>query len=337
MQMAAVTVIIVLILTLEASTTTLAARNALAENKTCYGDGTGGSTGISLSFDIYLMTCPQAEDIVRSGVEQAVASDPRMAASLLRLHFHDCFVNGCDGSLLLDDNANFVGEKTAGPNLNSLRGFEVIDSIKSELEEACPQTVSCADILAIAARDSVVLSGGPTWQVETGRTDSRGASLTKANNNLPAPTSNVPTLIQKFQNLGLSAQDMVVLSGAHTIGKARCSSFSSRLNSMGDLEFIQSLQQLCSGSNGTLAHLDLSTPATFDNQYYINLLSGDGLLPSDQVLAGGPSGVLDLVQAYATDQSLFFEDFATSVIRMGRLTSTTGTAGEVRKNCRVVN
>lgn len=59
--------------------------------------------------------------------------------------------------MLLDDNANFVGEKTAGPNLNSLRGFEVIDSIKSELEQACPQTVSCADVLAIAARDSVVL------------------------------------------------------------------------------------------------------------------------------------------------------------------------------------
>ncbi|XP_078171584.1 peroxidase superfamily protein [Carex rostrata] len=329
--------IIVFVLILAASTVTLAVRTGLAENKTCYGDGTGVSTGISLSFDLYFITCPQVEDIVRSVVEQAVVSDPRMAASLLRLHFHDCFVNGCDGSVLLDDNANFVGEKTAGPNLNSLRGFEVIDSIKFEIEQACPQTVSCADVLAIAARDSVVLSGGPTWQVELGRKDSRSASLTTANKNLPAPTSNVPTLIQKFQNLGLSTQDMVALSGAHTIGKARCSSFSSRLSSNGDAEFIQSLQQLCSGSNGTLAHLDLSTPATFDNQYYINLLSGDGLLPSDQVLASGPSEVLNMVQAYATDPVLFFEDFATSVIRMGRLASSTGTDGEVRKNCRVMN
>jgi hypothetical protein len=59
--------------------------------------------------------------------------------------------------VLLDDTQNFVGEKTAAPNLNSLRGFEVIDAIKSELESVCPQTISCADILATVARDSVVL------------------------------------------------------------------------------------------------------------------------------------------------------------------------------------
>lgn len=59
--------------------------------------------------------------------------------------------------MLLDDTELFLGEKTAGPNLNSLRGFEVIDAIKSELELVCPEAVSCADILAIAARDSVVL------------------------------------------------------------------------------------------------------------------------------------------------------------------------------------
>lgn len=59
--------------------------------------------------------------------------------------------------MLLDDTQDFVGEKTAAPNLNSLRGFEVINEIKSELELVCPQTVSCADILATAARDSVLL------------------------------------------------------------------------------------------------------------------------------------------------------------------------------------
>lgn len=51
----------------------------------------GGSIGLDI--DVYRTTCPQAEDIIFSGVDRAIANDPRMAASLLRLHFHDCFVN----------------------------------------------------------------------------------------------------------------------------------------------------------------------------------------------------------------------------------------------------
>lgn len=63
---------------------------------------------------------------------------------------------GCDGSILLDDSASFTGEKTAAPNKNSVRGFDVVDTIKTRVEAKCPGIVSCADILAIAARDSVV-------------------------------------------------------------------------------------------------------------------------------------------------------------------------------------
>lgn len=66
------------------------------------------------------------------------------------------FAQGCDASVLLNDTSSFTGEQSAGPNVNSIRGFGVIDSIKSELESLCPGVVSCADILAVAARDSVV-------------------------------------------------------------------------------------------------------------------------------------------------------------------------------------
>lgn len=66
-------------------------------------------------------------------------------------------LQGCDASVLLDNSSEFKSEKEAGPNKNSLRGFEVIDQIKAKLEQVCPCTVSCADILALAVRDSVVL------------------------------------------------------------------------------------------------------------------------------------------------------------------------------------
>lgn len=65
-------------------------------------------------------------------------------------------LQGCDASVLLDDTSSFTGEKSASANVNSIRGFEVIDSVKSEVESLCPGVVSCADILAVAARDSVV-------------------------------------------------------------------------------------------------------------------------------------------------------------------------------------
>jgi len=66
-------------------------------------------------------------------------------------------LQGCDASILLDDTPTFTGEKNAGPNANSVRGYEVIDAIKAQVEAACNATVSCADILALAARDAVNL------------------------------------------------------------------------------------------------------------------------------------------------------------------------------------
>ncbi|XP_078447496.1 peroxidase 40-like [Wolffia australiana] len=311
----------------------------------------GGELGWALEIDVYRSACPEAEAIVFAGVQAAVARDSRMAASLLRLHFHDCFVNGCDGSVLLDDSPQLVGEKSAGPNANSLRGFDVVDAIKMELEAACPQTVSCADLLAIAARDAVALSGGPTWQVELGRMDSLTASRSTANKVIPGPTSNVKTLVDRFNAFGFSPRDLVALSGGHSIGKAKCSTFSSRLSGIasgensgvvsGDLGFLVSLQELCGGGNSTAAaaaELDLVTPATFDNQYFVNLLDGRGLLASDQALVDGGHGeVLDAVRSYADDPIAFFDDFSAAMVKMGRIPPPAGAAGEVRRNCRVVN
>jgi peroxidase len=64
------------------------------------------------------------------------------------------FFQGCDASILLDETSSIESEKTAGANRNSARGYEVIDKAKAEVEKICPGVVSCADIIAVAARDA---------------------------------------------------------------------------------------------------------------------------------------------------------------------------------------
>ncbi|KAJ4753847.1 Peroxidase [Rhynchospora pubera] len=293
----------------------------------------------------YDKVCPQALPVIKSIVEDAIKQEGRMGASLLRLHFHDCFVNGCDGSVLLDDTDTFIGEKNAAPNVNSLRGFEVIDRIKSALYYVCRgNIVSCADIVAVAARDSVVALGGPSYKVELGRRDARTASQAAANSSIPAPTLDFSGLVSNFASHGLTIQDLVLLSGAHTLGFARCTTFRARLyNETWTLDgsLASSLKYICPSESGdgddNLAQLD-STPVKFDMVYYDWLLQRKGLLHSDQQLyKGDGSGSDGLVKFYSQNSNAFWEDFGVAMLRMGALSPLTGTDGEIRMDCRKVN
>lgn len=114
----------------------------------------GLACNAQLSSSFYDQTCPSALTTIRTVIRQAISQERRMAASLIRLHFHDCFVQGCDASILLDDTPSMIGEQNAAPNINSARGYGVIHKAKTEVEKICPGVVSCADVLAIAARDA---------------------------------------------------------------------------------------------------------------------------------------------------------------------------------------
>ncbi|NP_001295387.1 peroxidase 66 precursor [Zea mays] len=289
-----------------------------------------------LSSTFYDRSCPNALSTIRSGVNSAVRQEPRVGASLLRLHFHDCFVRGCDASLLLNDTS---GEQSQGPNLTlNPRGFVVVNSIKAQVESVCPGIVSCADILAVAARDGVVALGGPSWTVLLGRRDST-ASFPGQTSDLPPPTSSLRQLLSAYNKKNLNPTDMVALSGAHTIGQAQCSSFNDHIYNDTNINsaFAASLRANCPRAGSTaLAPLDTTTPNAFDNAYYTNLLSQKGLLHSDQELFN--SGSTDsTVRSFASSTSAFNSAFATAMVKMGNLSPQTGTQGQIRRSCWKVN
>nr|AFN41087.1 peroxidase precursor [Corylus avellana] len=303
-----------------------------------------------LNATFYGDTCSNASTIVRNAVQQALQSDSRIGASLIRLHFHDCFVNGCDGSILLDRGGSITqSEKDAAPNTNSTRGFDVVDNIKAALESSCPSVVSCADILALAAEASVSLSGGPTWNVLLGRRDSLTANQAGANTSIPSPVEGLSNITSKFSAVGLDTNDLVALSGAHTFGRAQCRLFIGRLynfNGTGNPDptinstYLTTLQQTCpqNGDGTVLANLDPTTPDSFDNGYFTNLQNNQGLLQSDQELfSTAGASTVSIVNSFSSNQTAFFERFAQSMINMGNISPLTGTNGEIRSDCKKVN
>ncbi|PHT81082.1 Peroxidase 4 [Capsicum annuum] len=297
-----------------------------------------------LSSTFYDNTCPNALSTIRTSIRQAVSRERRIAASLIRLHFHDCFVQGCDASILLNETSSIESEKTALPNLGSVRGYGVIDDAKAEVEKICPEVVSCADILAIAARDAsaaVISHNLLLTRMKLGRRDSTSASKTVAETDLPNPFDSLDRLISGFANKGLNTRDMVALSGAHTIGQAQCFLFRDRIYGNGtdiDAGFASTRRRQCpqEGENGNLAPLDLVTPNQFDNNYFKNLIDRKGLLQSDQVLFNGGS-TDSIVSEYSNSPRAFSSDFAAAMIKMGDISPLTGQNGIIRKVCGSVN
>lgn len=121
-------------------------------------------------------------------------------------------MKGCDGSILL----KHEGSERTSEVSKTLKGFEVVDDIKAELEKQCPKTVSCADILTTVARDATVVLGGPYWAVPYGRKDGK-ISIDKEAEIVPKGHENVTSLIEYFQSKGLTILDLVVLSGKYSM------------------------------------------------------------------------------------------------------------------------
>ncbi|KAG6767202.1 hypothetical protein POTOM_028392 [Populus tomentosa] len=189
-----------------------------------------GPNALGLSYDFYNKTCPNVEKIIHNVVSQKLLEAPVAAAGALRIFFHDCFVEGCDASVLIASRESNKAERDAEMNLSLPGdGYDVFFRAKRALELQCPGFVSCADVMAIATRDLVNLVGGPRWEVEKGRRDGLISKASRVDGNLPQVNQTIPQLISLFKSKGLSTMDMVALSGGHTIGFSHCKEFMPRI------------------------------------------------------------------------------------------------------------
>ncbi|KAG6556558.1 hypothetical protein Mapa_001497 [Marchantia paleacea] len=183
--------------------------------------------GAEAQFDyrvkFYSEECPQARELVKDVVLNAITADKGLSAALLRLNFHDCFIRGCDASVLLDSNFTNVAEKDGFGNMLSLRGYRVIDDAKAAVEAVCPEIVSCADILTLAARDAITAIGGPAWRIASGRRDGVVSFASETIDNLPAHYSDFADLTRLFTKKNFTAKEMVVLAGEISSTLSPCS------------------------------------------------------------------------------------------------------------------
>ncbi|KAF5200558.1 Peroxidase [Thalictrum thalictroides] len=301
-----------------------------------------------LKLDFYSKSCPHVEQLVGVVTSQQFKESPISAPATIRLFFHDCFVQGCDASILISTKpgSGALAEKDAQDNKHlAVEAFDSINKAKALVESKCPGVVSCADILAIAARDFVHLAGGPYYQVKTGRWDGKISMASKVSSNIPRANSTIDELLKLFASKGLSSQDLVALSGAHTIGFSHCEHFVRRLydyqgtkkaDPAMDPRLLKALKMSCSqygGNPEVVVPFDVSTPFAFDHAYYGNLENKMGLLATDQALFSDPR-TRPIVQSLGSNKQKFFQAFSEAMDKMGSIEVKRGNKhGERRKEC----
>ncbi|KAK7270978.1 hypothetical protein RJT34_26534 [Clitoria ternatea] len=290
-----------------------------------------------LSYSFFAKTCPKLETIVRNHLKKVFQHDNGQAPGLLRIFFHDCFAQGCDGSVLLDGKLN-EREHIANGGIRT-EALKTIDDLRALVHNHCGRIVSCADITAIAARDSIFLSGGPYFPVPLGRRDSLSYNHTAANH-IPSPFNKTNGTLKAFAAKNFGVTDVVALSGVHTFGRAHCGSFINRLQPLDttmDKTLANHLKTICPNGNSTkTANLDVRTPTVFDNKYYTDVINRQGVFTSDQDLLFHKE-TKGLVHAFANDQNLFFQKFVSAMVKLSQLDVLTGSQGEIRAKCNAIN
>ncbi|KAJ7976984.1 Peroxidase [Quillaja saponaria] len=297
-----------------------------------------GTSELELNF--YSKSCPRAEHIIKQQVAHLYNTHGNLGVQWIRNLFHDCLVKSCDASILLD---------TAIKGSSGLSNYTYIDTIKAALEEECPLTVSCADILALSAREAVVMLGGQRTAMKTGRRDNKQSSPADVEPLIAPHNDTIPLVLSRFQPHGIGADIVVGLLGGHSISKVHhCINLADRLyptvDPTLDPEYAKYLKTRCPNPNPkptdvfhhSYARSEHETLMVLDNTYYKKVLKRKGLLTVDEQLGSDPR-TLPYVKKMAADNKYFHQQFSKGILMLSEINPLTGDQGEIRKNCRFVN
>ncbi|GLT46785.1 hypothetical protein SLA2020_205150 [Shorea laevis] len=308
------------------------------------------SVSAHLRKNYYAKICPSVESIVRKAVTKKFQRTFVTVPATLRLFFHDCFVQGCDASVIIASTGKNKAEKDHPDNLSLAGdGFDTVIKAKAAVDAVprCRNKVSCADILAMATRDVIALAGGPYYDVELGRLDGLSSTAASVHGKLPQPFFSLNQLNTLFAANGLTQKDMIALSAAHTVGFSHCSKFANRIYNFThknpvdptlNRAYALELKQMCPKKvDPRIAiNMDPNTPRKFDNMYYKNLQQGKGLFTSDQVLFTD-SRSKPTVNSWASNSQAFHNAFVSAITKLGRVGVKTGKNGNIRRDCTAFN
>ncbi|MBA0809604.1 hypothetical protein Gohar_025243 [Gossypium harknessii] len=297
-----------------------------------------------LQLNYYAESCPNAEEIIKQQVIKLYNKHGNTAVSWVRNLFHDCMVKSCDASLLLRRVKGMESEQESDRSFG-MRNFKYINTIKEAVEKECPMTVSCADIVALSARDGILMLGGPRIEMTSGRKDSKQSYLTEVQNAIPNHNDTIDLVLARFQSIGIDTPGTVALLGAHSVGRVHCVNLVHRLyptvDPTLDPKHAEYLKRRCPTPDPDpkavlYSRNDLETPMILDNMFYKNLLKHKGLLMVDQQLTSHPL-TSPLVEKMAADNGYFHDQFARAVLLLSENNPLNEDQGEIRKDCRYVN
>ncbi|PON69259.1 Peroxidase [Parasponia andersonii] len=297
-----------------------------------------------LQLNYYAESCPKAEEIIKQQVIDLYNKHGNTAVSWVRNLFHDCMVKSCDASLLLET-VNGIESEKASQRSFGMRNFKYVNTIKSAVEKECPLTVSCADIVALSARDGIVMLGGPRIEMKTGRKDSKESHLAVVEDFIPNHNDSMSLVLSRFQSIGIDIEGTVALLGAHSVGRVHCVNLVQRLyptmDPTLDPDYGTYLKRRCPSPKPDpkavlYARNDRETPMILDNNYFKNVLKHKGLLLVDEQLTSD-SSTFPFVQKMAADNGYFHDQFSRAVRLLSENNPLSGDLGEIRKDCRFVN